>query len=523
MKKSKIICIFILVIATANALFWGDKKQGMFLDEIYSLMMANSKNLSNLFSDSVINTTLPKSVILEQIEVQNGERFDFKSVYRNIKLDRHPPLYYCLIHFFSSLFPNSHSKWIGIGLNLIVFWLLICLYFQLINKLFGSVFISSCTTLLFAISRIGVSNVIQIRMYVLLSLFAVLFVFQIWKLFREDRSWRTYTAIAVSIWLGIMTQYIFVILTFFVCISFSVYLFKKNEVKTSFFLLMSWFSGVLLSLITFPNIVLDLFTFNPDVSGASAIARLLDIGAWGERLFLYTGWIGASMFWVCLFGLVLLVLAVVNRKRIIDTTNDARVFLLIMLGSSFLTYFIVCVISPWVAPRYIYYLVPIFLMLLSYLLQVIMSFISNRDNKYLIISAIICGLLTISHSFYYKPEWLYEDDEINNATLAGYRKENAKCLCFFENSYAPISSALQLLEFDDFFIAGNSLSNSAVEYIGSSSGNHLIVFIEKMNTDKIENHLDSDAIINEIIEKTSFRTSTRLFDFGFNDAFLISK
>lgn len=519
MKKQILVCLIILLLATVNVFYWGSKKQGMFLDEIYTYALANFQNNVDPSVDIVTNQRLSSEAIRNYLEVGGDENIDFQSVYHNVESDKHPPLYFCLIHLVSYFFPDSHSQWIGIGINLVSFLFLLALFFQLVNKIFGSLFVSSVTTLLFAISRVGVSSVIQIRMYALLTLFAVFFVAQIWDIYHDGKPLRAYVGVLVSIWLGIMTQYIFVIFASLVCAAFSIYLFHMKKSRESVYLLISLFLGIVLSILSFPDIVSDLLVFHPDVSGASAIERLMDISDWGRRLFYYSGWVGLSMIWICLFSFVLLIMVFVNRKMITLRTESCH-FLFVLLIPTLIAYFIVCLVSPWIAPRYIYYLIPFFLLLLPFLLQTVVGFVKDKGNKCLQIGAVICAILTVAHSFFYRPEWLYEDDDINKSILAEHK--DAKCIYFFNHFYAPISSALHLLETNDFFLAGNMLSNDAVDYAESSSGD-MILFIESEEDENSESYLDPEEIIDEIIDKTSFTVVSHLFDSDFSQAFILTK
>lgn len=518
MKKQILVCLIILLLATVNVFYWGSKKQGMFLDEIYSYILANYQNNVDPDIDITANHQFSAKAIRNYLEVGEGEKINLKSVYHNVEIDKHPPLYYCLIHLGSCLFPNSHSKWIGIGLNVMIFLFLIVIYFQLTNKIFDSLFISSITTVLYAISRIGVSSVIQIRMYALLTLFAVLFVSQLWNLFHEGKSLRVYVGISISIWLGIMTQYIFVIFASLVCVAFSIYLFHVKKSRESVYLLISLFLGIVLSILSFPDIVSDLLVFHPDVSGASAIERLMDISDWGRRLIYYSCWVGLSMIWICLFSFVLLIMVFVNRKMITLRTESCH-FLFVLLIPTLIAFFIVCLASPWIAPRYIYYLIPFFLLLLPFLLQIVVGLLKDKGKTCLKMGAVICAILTMAHSFIYRPEWLYEDEGINRSILAEHK--DAKCIYFYIHPYAPISSALHLLEFNEFLLAGNLLSSDAVDYAKSSSSD-LVIFIENED-DNNESSIGSEAIINEIIDKSSYSVVSHLFDSDFSQTFLLTK
>jgi len=519
MKKCRLVCIAILILASINVLYWGNRKQGMFLDEIYSYSFANFQKMSGMSLDSLIDRAIPQSFIREVLEVQEGERFDFKSVYNNIKLDRHPPLYYSLMHLVSSFFPNSHSKWIGISLNWVFYLLLLCLYFQLIYKLFCSLFISASTTCLFAISRIGVSCVIQIRMYAILTLFSVLLVYQLWNVFHNDNTKRSYLVIAITIWLGIMTQYIFVILASLMCVFFIVYFIYEKRYKDSIALVVSFLTGIILSIVTFPDIVPDLLTYHPDVSGASAFYRLLDITSWGKKLFSYTAWIGASMIWIALLAISLLII-IVNKMKSLQNNPFTINFILLVFIPAVITYFIICLISPWVAPRYVYYIVPIVLLVLPYSMHICVHFMNNRYECRLRYLTYCFIPLTLLSSFIFKPSWLYEQYDDNTTVLSSLSGNNS--IFFFEYPHVVMASALHLLNVREVFLSENRLSSNAQIYIDSSETYNLVVFIQIK--DDPNNNSENDILLKDICEKTQFNNPQFLFDIGeFSKVYLLSK
>lgn len=64
-------------------------------------------------------------------------------------MDVYPPLFYILINIISSLFPNTFSKWIGLGLNIVCYIAIIALIYLTGNKLFENKWISVMLALVF--------------------------------------------------------------------------------------------------------------------------------------------------------------------------------------------------------------------------------------------------------------------------------------------------------------------------------------------------------------------------------------
>ena len=139
-RKKFFWCVFlvILFLQIAWAFYWCRQKEGYYVDEEFTYSLSNSYYEPFLnFTSDYFNTWHDKSYFHNALTVQPGQRMDFASVAYNQGEDVHPPLYYYIIHFLSSLKTDFFSKWIGLAPNLVFFAITLVLTFLLAREVTG--------------------------------------------------------------------------------------------------------------------------------------------------------------------------------------------------------------------------------------------------------------------------------------------------------------------------------------------------------------------------------------------------
>ena len=151
----------------------------------------------------------------------------------------------------SSLFPNTFSKWTGLGLDFVIYMLtLLCLY-KLLMRLFSSRDIASAGVILYGLCLLGMSTMLMIRMYVLLTLLSVLLAYLVVRLMERFNP-RLCPLIALCILAGLMTQYYFVFYAFFLCAAYVLYALIKKQYKALLWFIPWALAGALCLLLVFP-------------------------------------------------------------------------------------------------------------------------------------------------------------------------------------------------------------------------------------------------------------------------------
>lgn len=148
------------------------------------------------------------------LTVQPGQRFNVASVYYNQGADTHPPLYYLLVHFISSLFPNRFSKWFALSVNFAAMLGTLTALYRLTKRWFGGEKSAALVTLGYGLSHAALSTAELLRMYSLLTLFTTLLLSYCLDILLEpdataSRKWRA--GFFFTVLFGFTTQYYFVI------------------------------------------------------------------------------------------------------------------------------------------------------------------------------------------------------------------------------------------------------------------------------------------------------------------------
>ena len=219
-KSPKIIqnCLIasIIVLQLIMIILVGINKVGFHIDENYSYILSNSYDSDKIATaDWMWGKWIDEDDFDEFVTVQNGEQFSFSSVYINNSTDCHPPLFYWVLHTVSSLFPDTFSKWFGILPNLVYFIITECFLWLLSKELIFSEKLKILPLILYGFSWLALDTCIFIRMYMMLTMFTVIFSYIQVKMLKYGITAKRILLNAVIIYLGTMTHYYFCVFAFF--------------------------------------------------------------------------------------------------------------------------------------------------------------------------------------------------------------------------------------------------------------------------------------------------------------------
>lgn len=280
-KYTNIGIVLLILIASLYSLFFCNLKNSWFVDEVYSYGLANSSYLPFLpTTDSWVDASYYK----DYVSVQNNP-FNFGSVLYNQSVDVHPPAYYMILHFISSIFIGCTSKWVGLSINIVASVLGGVFIYEIILLLIDNhsdkqnQAIAMIVMLFYLISNGYLSNLLYIRMYCLASFFAILLLYLHFRLINHDYmdSFAT-VGIPCTLFLGSLTHYFFIIYAFPVCFVFFLNLiYQKKYLRVVKYTGSSVFS-MTLAYISFPH-VFEQMKRNGGNQGLVHLANLSDIKA----------------------------------------------------------------------------------------------------------------------------------------------------------------------------------------------------------------------------------------------------
>ncbi|MGN1180148.1 MAG: hypothetical protein ACI4SD_02955, partial [Suilimivivens sp.] len=233
--------LLLLLLQIATLCYFGGRKSGFHEDEFYSYYSTNKT--AGLFVND--RQWMDRDSFRNDFVVLPGEEFRYGVVKQMQSWDVHPPLYYYILHTVCSLFPGVFSKWLGIGVNLIAFvpcfLLLAYLVYHAVvreeneeNRRKG-IILSFLTCLSWGFSAAVVSGVMFIRMYQWLTLFVLLCAcLHIRAIRKKDYGLRFLIPLALTVFLGFMTQYYYIIFHFFMGVGFCFLLLREKRIKELF-------------------------------------------------------------------------------------------------------------------------------------------------------------------------------------------------------------------------------------------------------------------------------------------------
>lgn len=475
--------LFILILITCVCLNYSHSKSGMFIDEIYTYGLSNSSKgafLRDCIGGTLENQVVSRQDFLDYVSVQPGERFSFLSVYNNQAADVHPPLYYWLFHIVSSLMPGVFSKWTGLVLDLFLYLGTLILLYLLLRELFESQVTALAGVVIYGLSQIGLSTMLMIRMYVLLTLLTVLLAWCVVKLMQNSKP-LFYVLTCLTIFSGVMTQYYFVFYAFFLCALFVVYSLFKRDWKGTVLFAASALSGIGLLFICFPPVLDHLFA-NKLVSGVNALSKLnTPPPIYKEQLGYYFDELRHGLRAAVLIVPVLLVFLLVFSRRNLKLTCK-KVFssqALIVVLPAFMVLPLVALLSPMLAIRYIYNLCPIFVTAVAMLIAWLE--ISTQDIPvFKILKMIALGGLVLFCLWFgcrMEPSYQYLNHSDFNNKVSIY--QNNPCVYLTADYNAPPTQDLiQLLTFEEVFIASSPESDVLKEYLDNFGGKDCILYID---------------------------------------------
>ena len=270
-SKKKVIFLTLLIFSFFSMLYYGSRKEGYHVDEVYSYGLANSEYLpfmhfgahdynvkdwmmeygagesfgdlvKNLWKDfqifkecdfqwrdSVIyqdyltaqansadtrtSTWLSGQAYLDYIAVSESNTFNFVSVYYNQRGDVHPPLYYLLLHTVCSFFPGVFSPWFALSLNILFLLLMLAVMYRMIKAYLGGETTALVTVAVTSLCCGTMTTAVYLRMYALMTLMVVVCCAVHLRAIADGFQWKGKNGVLLVLTVigGYMTHYYFVL------------------------------------------------------------------------------------------------------------------------------------------------------------------------------------------------------------------------------------------------------------------------------------------------------------------------
>jgi len=226
----------------------------------------------------------------DYVTTGSGDRFQYLSVYFNVKDDNHPPLHFMLLHTVSSLFPGKLEPMMGCLINLFaILGCMLCIV-RLAMLLENHGMIPAgygrtggvCASLLYGLSVGGIATVLLIRMYGLMTFFCVaLFYLHVKKWLEKDFGKQNKLLAAVTA-LGFLTQYFFLFYCLTLAAVTAVLLAAKKRFRELKRYILSMVCAAVIGVGVFPFAVADVFSSGRGVEALQNLGS--GLAGYGVRL-----------------------------------------------------------------------------------------------------------------------------------------------------------------------------------------------------------------------------------------------
>lgn len=281
----QLICLF----------YYGGRKAGFHEDELYTYYSTN-KTAGLSVSD---RQWMESGDIRNDFVVLSGEQFRYGLVKEVQSWDVHPPVYYYIFHTACSLFTGVFSKWLGIGVNLIAY---VVSYVFLAYGSYTAVteqkdsescrnrgkMLAFLTCFAWGFSAAVISGVLFIRMYQWLTLFVLLCMdlhLRALK-YRDFRIKTFFLPLGITVFLGFLTQYYYIIFHFFLGAGFCFLLLKNKKIKELIAYVITCAAGLGLAICYYPASLAHIFR---GYRGTEAVSEFGNASNTLERLRFFGG------------------------------------------------------------------------------------------------------------------------------------------------------------------------------------------------------------------------------------------
>ena len=430
-----IIGVLLICLVSLNLLYWGSRKEGFFCDELYSYHFTSQLNYPYLVADredaTWLNQWHSSEYFQDYLTLTEEEAFGFSGVWRTITADVHPPVFYLLLNFsssvFSIVFPGIFTKWSGIFVNMLFFLLTILFLWKLSKELMKSEFWSALVCVLYGFSAGAVSTVVFIRMYMVFTCFAVLFTYVnvlLWKeVWTKNQGGKVkgwiYPILSLTAFMGIMTQYYFLVYAFFICAVIWCYSLWKRNYSFAVKYALAMGAGIAAVLLIWPDILNDIFS---GYRGEEAFGNLAAGEGWFTSLPELFAVIDGELFGKGAF-LLLTLAAVLILYRVLsvwwrirkDTAEDGSICILLqkreerkefelrftmqdmisiqVLAAVFLYIVLISKIAPYKEDRYVFPVFPMIILLAVFLAEKLTTGMAKSIAYTACITMFCCMLL----------------------------------------------------------------------------------------------------------------------------------
>lgn len=524
MKKFKtklpvIILVLIMICQIGLVSYLGSQRaeiKGTHIDEMYSYVLANSYDGSKISTiDSYWEQWIDGNSLMETITVQKGEAFSYDKVYYNNSFDCHPPLFYALLHTVCSVFTDQYTIWFGIALNMFLMLIADVLIYLLSKEFINNKTAAVLPVLLWGISLACINTVLFIRMYMLLAVCSIGFLYMTVRSLKKGFNLKRCFFLFTFSLLGVFTHYYFILFAFFVTLSYCLYKFFKKNFKEGILFGLTVALSVGLLLVIYPCAIEQATGSTSNNVGNEVSRSILNFSTLPNKINEFISWLTSSLFNKYTFAVICAFVCLLVAAVLIKTKNKHKKIILdneFKLIISFLVITIVTIVTSlhiagdYASERYIYNLYPVLAVLF---ISLIYKIIENIDNKKFVLIVLSLILLLNAGIYVVNPScrYMYSSEKTEVETIVNSNAKN--CIVINAKSkedgkahqMIPTANVVRFNNFEKVYLTtADTIQDIDSILSGVDYTDGIIVYLA---TDKYwANGYDPDEIFSELFEYT---------------------
>lgn len=548
--KCKLEITTIIFLQIILCILVGTQKKNFFCDEVYSYGLANSENYSFIDPETAKGYSetgwVDQDYFRNYIQVSSDIPFSFNAAFENQRNDVHPPLYYCILHIFSLLNGKNFSKWTGLSLNFITLIFTDILLLYISNYLMKNRRLSIIALLFWTFSGAGLSNILFIRMYMMLTCEMLAYVAIHIKFFEERKiSIKGIWGLLFIIMCGGLTHYYFYL--FVACFSapICIYFLFHKEIKKMFLYGINISAGVGLALCIFPEILNHIFFGYRGTEVIGNLSHGRDSGIMETYFSLMNDSMFGGKFEFCLGIVILLVVMHFFVKYFISVSltqdrntnivgiqftkrdkiqfreiqfvlNNEFILEILLIFSYGLFALVAMKGSGLLHNRYLYPIYPIIsLFTIKIINRVLSMFICSEYIKNIIISA-SCIVLCIESILGYGIDFMYSD--YDKVYQQAQEIKGTDCLLYYGDGWLDVYTnfTLRLLHDETYIMRSEEINNIKDILFGRNTENNVTVCLPSGYSDE-----ETKGILDKIIAQSGAQSYRQIYKYGYLQEWLI--
>lgn len=518
-KLPVIILVLIMICQIGLVSYLGAQKaeiKGTHIDEMYSYVLANSYDGSKISTiDSYWDQWIDGNALMETITVQKGEGFSYDKVYYNNSFDCHPPLFYALLHTVCSVFTDQYTIWFGIALNMFLMVIADILIYLLSKEFINNKTAAVLPVLLWGISLACINTVLFIRMYMLLAVCSIGFLYMTVRSLKKGFNLKRCFFLFTFSLLGVFTHYYFILFAFFVTLSYCLYKFFKKNFKEGMLFGITVTLSVGLLLVIYPCAIEQATGSTSNNVGNEVSRSILNFSTLPNKIIEFISWLTSSLFNKYTFAVICAFVCLLVAAVLIKTKNKHKKIILdneFKLIISFLVITIVTIVTSlhiagdYASERYIYNLYPVLAVLFISFIYKIIENIDNKKFVLIVLSLILllnAGIYAVNPSCRYmyssektEVEMIVNSNAKNCIVINAKSKEDGKA-----HQMIPTANVVRFNNFEKIYLTtADSVQDIDSILSGVDCSKGIAVYLA---TDKYwANGYEPDEIFSQLFEHT---------------------